>query len=125
MGDTMKKYVKIEKLVEEILFLRQEMVEFDRKRNFNRECLGAFRRGEIQANNKLWMTFGAGDQSLMMKLPRKNVVAMLEAEQVKLNEVTDKNRQDIKAKVRALNQLGPELAAPDMDPYVLELLLRE
>ena len=121
----MKKYVKIEKLVEEILFLRQEMVEFDRKRNFNRECLGAFRRGEIQANNKLWMTFGAGDQSLMMKLPRKNVVAMLEAEQVKLNEVTDKNRQDIKAKVRALNQLGPELAAPDMDPYVLELLLRE
>jgi hypothetical protein len=47
MDDTMKRLVKIERLIEEILTLRQEMVEFDRKRNYNRECLGAFRRGEI------------------------------------------------------------------------------
>ena len=38
MQDTMKRLVKIEKLVEEILVMRQEMVEFDRKRNYNREC---------------------------------------------------------------------------------------
>ena len=58
MQDTMTRFAKVERLTEEILILRQEMVEFDRKRNYNRECLGAFRRGEIQANNKLWMSFG-------------------------------------------------------------------
>jgi hypothetical protein len=47
MAETMKRLTKIERLVEELLTLRQEMVEFDRKRNYNRECLGAFRRGEI------------------------------------------------------------------------------
>ena len=48
MQETMKRLVKIEKLAEEILNLKQEMVEYDRKRNHNRECLGAFRRGEIK-----------------------------------------------------------------------------
>ena len=43
----MTEYVKVERLAEEVLMKRQEMVEFDRKRNHNRECLGAFRRGEI------------------------------------------------------------------------------
>jgi len=57
------------------------MVEFDRKRNYNRECLGAFRRGEVQTNNKLWMTIGSGgDQQMFVKLPRKNLVQMLEQE---------------------------------------------
>jgi len=101
------------------------MVEFDRKRNFNRECQGAFRRGEVQTNNKLWMALGSGDQSLIVKLPRKNIVGMLEKDQVRLNEVYDKNRNLIKAKVRELNSLGPDMVNPDMDPYVLELLMRE
>ena len=61
MQDTMKRLVKIEKLVESILIMRQEMVEFDRKRNFNREGLGAFRRGEVQTNNKLWMNMGGAE----------------------------------------------------------------
>ena len=38
MGETMKKMAKVERMVEEIVHLREEMVEFDRKRNFNREC---------------------------------------------------------------------------------------
>ena len=79
MNDTMKRLVKIERMVEDILTLRQEMVEFDRKRNYNRECLGAFRRGEVQTNSKLWMTIGSGNDSQMfVKLPRKNLVSMIE-----------------------------------------------
>lgn len=75
MDDTMKRLVKIERLIEDVLTLRQEMVEFDRKRNYNRECLGAFRRGEVQTNNKLWMTIGSGaDSQMFVKLPRKNLV---------------------------------------------------
>ena len=128
----MKRYVKIEKLVEEILALRQEMIEFDRKRNYNREALGALRRGEVQSNSKLWMTFATGSQpgeSIMVKMPRKNLVSMLEGEQVRLTELTDKNRADCKAKVRDLMQCmgGKEemsrLMGGDMDPYVLQLLM--
>jgi hypothetical protein len=81
MSETMKRLVKIEMLVEEILLMRQEMIEYDRKRNYNRECLGAFRRGEVQANNKLWMTISTDNSSsLFVKLPRKNIVTMIEGE---------------------------------------------
>ncbi len=82
MSETMKRLTKVERLVEELLCHRQEMVEFDRKRNYNRECLGAFRRGEIQANNKLWMQFSTSTAggNLFVKLPRKNLVSMLESE---------------------------------------------
>ena len=127
MSETMSRLVKIEKLVEELLTLRQEMVEFDRKRNYNRECLGAFRRGEIQPSNKLWMhssTSTLGEGALFVKLPRKNVVTMIEAEQVRLNELIDKNRAEVKARARDLMVLGPDLGS-EMDPYVLKLLLQE
>ena len=129
MSDTMKKLAKIERLVEELLILRQEMVEFDRKRNYNRECLGAFRRGEIQTNNKLWMQFststGPTAGNLFVKLPRKNLVSMLESEQVRLTALIEKNRQDVKGRVRELNALvgAEELYRGEMDPYVLKLLV--
>ena len=64
----------------------------------NRECLGAFRRGEIQTNNKLWVTVN----DLQLKLPRKNAVAMIEAEQVKLGILIDKAREEIKQTARDL-----------------------
>ena len=131
MNDTMKRLVKIELLVEDILTLRQEMVEFDRKRNYNRECLGAFRRGEVQTNSKLWMTIGSGNDSQMfVKLPRKNLVSMVEQEQVKLNTLIEENRVKCKAKVRELTQVmgGAEEMSRhmgDIDPYVLSLLIKE
>ena len=77
MQETMKRLTRIEKLVEEILTLRAQMVEFDRKRNHNRECLGAFRRGEVkQQSSKLWLSYG--DQ--ILKLPRKNIMSIVESD---------------------------------------------
>ena len=130
MSDTMTRLTKIERLVEELLCLRQEMVEFDRKRNYNRECLGAFRRGEIQTNSKLWMQFSTATGAtsggnLFVKLPRKNLVGILEGEQVRLGELIERNRGDVREKVRTLNQIEPDMLGGEMDPYVLELLLRE
>ncbi len=98
------------------------MIEYDRKRNYNRECLGAFRRGEVQTNNKLWMAIGGGGQSLV-KLQRKNVLSIVEGEQVKLDKLIEQARKDIKAKVRKLTELN--ITPQDMDPYVLKLLLKE
>jgi len=77
MQETMKRLVRIEKLVEEILTIRAQMVEYDRKRNHNRECLGAFRRGEVkQQSSKLWLSYA--DQ--MIKMPRKNIMSIVEGD---------------------------------------------
>ena len=62
---------------------------------------------------------------MMVKLPRKNIVSMIEAEQVKLNGLIDKARSDIKLKVKDLISLGPDLSSEEMDPFVIQLLLRE
>ena len=120
MNATMSRLTKIERLAEEILQLRHELVEYDRKRNENRECLGAFRRGEIkQQNTKLWLSYG--DQ--MIKLPRKNLLGLVEGDQVKINKLIDETRNEIKQKTKILLQENPDLT--EMDPYVVKLLLSE
>lgn len=81
--------------------------------------MSAFRRGEIQSNNKLWVQC---DQ-LSVKLPRKNAVALIEAEQVKLSTMIDKTRQEIKQTTRDLLELQPNLT--EMDPATVSLLLVE
>ena len=42
--------------------------------------MGALRRGEIQTNNKLYMSYG----DLIIKMPRKNIVNLIETEQATL-----------------------------------------
>ena len=80
MQNVLDKLIKIETLAEEILLMRQQNLEYNRKKEHNREAMGALRRGEIQTNNKLWMTYG----DLFVKLPRKNLVNIIEAEQAVL-----------------------------------------
>ena len=63
--------------------------------------------------------------NLFVKLPRKNLVSILEEEQVRLGELIEKNRAEVKEKVRMLNQMEPDMLRGEMDPYVLEMLLRE
>ena len=80
MQNVLDKLIKIETLAEEILLMRQQNLEYNRKKEHNREAMGALRRGEVQTNNKLWMTYG----DLFVKLPRKNLVNIIEAEQAVL-----------------------------------------
>ena len=77
MQTTLDRLISIETLAEEILVLRAQNLEYNRKKEHNREAMGAFRRGEVQSNNKLWMTYG----DLFVKLPRKNLVSIIENEQ--------------------------------------------
>ncbi len=76
MQVTLDRLIKIEMLAEEILTLKEQNLEYNRKKEHNREAMGAFRRGEIQSNNKLWMTYG----DLIIKMPRKNLVNVIETE---------------------------------------------
>ena len=60
---------------------------------------------------------------LIIKLPRKNVVSIIEAEQATLTNQIDKARADLKQKTRELLELQPSLT--DMDPYVVKLLVQQ
>ena len=61
--------------------------------------------------------------SLMLKLPRKNAVQHIESEQAKLIKLIDEVRASMKDKTRQLLALQPNLT--EMDPFSVELLLRE
>ena len=78
--------------------LRQQNIEYNRKKEHNREAMGAFRRGEVQTNNKLWMTYG----DLFIKLPRKNLVSIIENEQKILIDQINEVRNDLKKKTAEL-----------------------
>ena len=114
---TLDRLIKVETLTEEILVLREQNMEYNRKKEHNREALGAMRRGEVQTNNKLWMTWG----DLVIKMPRKNLMNVIEAEQKILLDQITKVRNDMKAKTAELYRLQP--AITDLDPYVVKLLL--
>ena len=103
MQETMERLVKIEVLAEELHSLRAQSLQLNEKKETNRECLGAFRRGEIQSNNKLWFCLGGGQ--LLTKVPRKNAVSMIEEDQVRLVKEIEQNRTDIKSKTRAMLEL--------------------
>ena len=116
MQETMQRLIKIERIAEEIESLRVQNLTFNEKKEKNRECLGAFRRFEIQSDAKLWYAMG-GDGNMMVKLPRKNAVHMIEAEQTKLIKLIDETRAKIKEKTRELLKLSPNIS--DMDPYTV------
>lgn len=59
----------------------------------------------------------------MLKMPRKNILAIVEGDQVKLNKLIEEARSDLKKKIKALTELSPNFS--DMDPYVIKLVLKE
>ena len=82
MQEALDRLIKIEGLAEEILFTREQHMEYHRKREHNREGLGALRRGEVQTSNKLWMIYG----DTFLKLPRKTLLSAIESEQAVLGD---------------------------------------
>ena len=65
------------------------------------------------------MTYG----DLIIKLPRKNLLNIIETEQGKLVKLIEEARKKLKQKTNDLLKLQPELS--DMDPFVIKLLLQQ
>ena len=65
------------------------------------------------------MTYG----DLIIKLPRKNLLNIIETEQGKLAKLIEEARKKLKQKTSDLLKLQPELT--DMDPFVVKLLLQQ
>ncbi|CAH0600515.1 unnamed protein product [Chrysodeixis includens] len=105
----LKYLVSVEKLAEEILSDKREIVMLDRRRNHNREALRDLSKS---AQQKCWVTIG----SVLIKHNLEAARSLLEADQKQLNIDINKLRSDLRVKVNNLRDL-------EMQPPVQGLML--
>ncbi|XP_061719205.1 p53 and DNA damage-regulated protein 1 [Cydia pomonella] len=106
--DKLFKYLEsVEKLAEEILSDRREIVLLDKRRNQNREAL---RELSKSSQNKHWITVG----SVLIKYNDKTTKELLEADQKQLNIDINKLRSELKVKVNNLRDLEMQPAVPGL-----------
>ncbi|GBP56336.1 p53 and DNA damage-regulated protein 1 [Eumeta japonica] len=102
---TLKYLESVEKLAEEILSDKREIIMLDQRRNENREAL---REVSKQQQTKCWLTVG----SVLVKHDIKSAKELLEADQKQLNIDINKLRSDLKIKVNELRDLEMQPPVP-------------
>ncbi|KAL0850190.1 hypothetical protein ABMA28_012059 [Loxostege sticticalis] len=103
----LKYLVSVEKLAEEILADKREIVLLDKRRNHNREALRDLTKSSQQ---KCWMTVG----SMLTKNNLETTKNLLEADQIQLNIEINKLRCDLKVKVNNLRDLEMQPPVPGL-----------
>ncbi|KAG0057409.1 p53 and DNA damage-regulated protein 1 [Gryganskiella cystojenkinii] len=89
-----------ELVAEEILTNKELIVDYDRRRNSNREALGKLKK-ELGQEKKVWVNLG----DMFIKLPKKNVETMIKKDQNTLDGEISDIRQVMKEKVVELEKL--------------------
>ncbi|XP_038208872.1 p53 and DNA damage-regulated protein 1 [Zerene cesonia] len=104
---SLKYLVSVEKLADEILSDKREIVLLDKRRNQNREAL----RDLAKTNQKqCWVTVG----SVLVKHDIEATKALLEADQKQLNIDINKLRSNLKVKVNDLRDLEMQPPVPGL-----------
>jgi hypothetical protein len=104
--------MEAERLGEDVLTERSQMVELDRRRNLNREALAALRREdrtlgkEVAAAQKHWICMG----DMFMRQPHGSAREMLEADQARIEKETEALRASVKRKSSKLCEIDPSIA---------------
>merc|ERR1712196_201610 len=80
-------------VAEELLTAEQQVVDLDRRRNKNREALGAIRRSEV-CSSKVWMCHG----DFFIKTGIGDAKNDLESEQKTLDAEISRLREEVKLK---------------------------
>ena len=111
---------KVERLGEEVLTERSQMVELDRRRNANREALASMRRAErgeagaaqsgggsaTTAAEKHWVCLG----DVFLRQPQSTAKQMLEEDQRRIERELETLRSSVKRKSSALCEIDPSIA---------------
>ncbi|KAI7867678.1 hypothetical protein BDF14DRAFT_645184 [Spinellus fusiger] len=91
-----------ERLAEEVLVNKQLLVDYDRKRNGQREALNQWRQGQgMHTANKAWMQLG----DMFIRLPADKAKQWIEKDQGVLNEAIETTRNTMHASATALQVL--------------------
>uniref|UniRef100_A0A8C4WUH5 P53 and DNA-damage regulated 1 n=1 Tax=Eptatretus burgeri TaxID=7764 RepID=A0A8C4WUH5_EPTBU len=110
----LKYLTEVEELAEDVLADRQQVIDLDQKRNFNREAIRSLRTEK--STDKVWVCFGR----TLIKLTNSQTLEMLQKDQEQLNEEIDKIHSQLKVKVNNLNdaQGKPGLKGFDLIPLM-------
>ncbi|XP_049887310.1 p53 and DNA damage-regulated protein 1 [Pectinophora gossypiella] len=103
----LKYLVSAEKLAEEILSDRREIVLLDKRRNANREALRDLSKSGQQ---KCWVTVG----SVLIKNDLRTTKDLLDEDQKQLNIDINKLRSDLRVKVNDLRDLEMQPPVPGL-----------
>ncbi|XP_072936273.1 p53 and DNA damage-regulated protein 1 [Epargyreus clarus] len=103
----LKYLVSVEKLADEILSDKREIVLLDKRRNHNREAL---RELSKSCQEKCWVTVG----SVLIKHNLEATKALLLADQNQLNIDINKLRSELKVKVNNLRDLEMQPPVPGL-----------
>lgn len=99
--------ISVEKLAEEILSDKNEIILLDKRRNQNREAL---RNLTKSPQNKCWATIG----SILVKHEVTSIRKLLEADQLQLDIDINKLRSNLKLKVNSLRDLEMQPPVPGL-----------
>ncbi|KAI9469341.1 hypothetical protein BDB00DRAFT_863017 [Zychaea mexicana] len=87
-----------ERLADEILTNKQAVIDYDRRRNGNREGLNQLTKGNMKNEKKAWIMSG----DMFFKLPVKDAKEHIEKDQKTLTDKIDAARQTMKEKTQKL-----------------------
>ncbi|XP_047523544.1 p53 and DNA damage-regulated protein 1 [Pieris napi] len=104
---TLKYLVSVEKLADEILSDKREIVLLDKRRNQNREALRDLAKSE---QKKCWVTVG----SVLVKHNMESTKSLLEADQKQLDIDINTLRSNLKVKVNNLRDLEMQAPVPGL-----------
>ncbi|CAG9783034.1 unnamed protein product [Diatraea saccharalis] len=99
--------VSVEKLAEEILSDKREIIMLDKRRNENREALRELTKSQQVKN---WITVG----SVLIKHNLEATKSMLEADQTQLSIDINNLRSNLKVKVNDLRDLEMQPPVPGL-----------
>lgn len=106
--DKVLKYlVSVEKLANEILNDKSEIIMLDKRRNHNREALRDLNK---TSQRKCWITVG----SVLIKHDLDDTKSLLEADQRQLNININKLRCNLKVKINDLRDLEMQPPVPGL-----------
>lgn len=103
----LKYLVSVEKLAEEIISDKREIILLDKRRNQNREALRDISKS---SENKCWVTVG----SVLIKHKVEATKSLLQADQNQLQIDINKLRSDLKVKVNNFRDLEMQPPVPGL-----------
>ncbi|KAF9173114.1 p53 and DNA damage-regulated protein 1 [Mortierella sp. AD011] len=98
--ELLSNFQKRELVAEEILTNKELIVDYDRRRNSNREALSKLKK-ELTQEKKVWVNMG----DMFVKLPKQNVETMIKKDQETLDSEISDIRELMKEKVVELEKL--------------------
>uniref|UniRef100_A0A8C6M964 p53 and DNA damage-regulated protein 1 n=1 Tax=Nothobranchius furzeri TaxID=105023 RepID=A0A8C6M964_NOTFU len=96
----LERLTEVEEAAEDVLTAKQQIVDLDMKRNFNREALNALKH-EMSDKEKVKVCFG----NMFIKFSKSKTTQMIRKDQEQLDKEINHLRKELRTKVGRLNEI--------------------